>query len=226
MRQGGPALDIGCGRGRVALALAAAGLSVTALDTSYAATSRLSAHLAGLPELAARIEVLRQDVHDTPPVGGGYATAVLGDTSVNMFADGRALTGFLHRVRPLLAPDGVFCCAVVQETALSAYAGRSGVVATDFTDDRGRRQLLFAAVCFEPAGPYFSRTLFLPDGTREGGEPVAHLAAVREPLWTAGALTPHVHEAGFQVTERIAAVARNDGQGRVDTEILVLAPDT
>ncbi|MGW0533329.1 hypothetical protein [Streptomyces sp. NPDC003032] len=41
------------------------GLSVTAVDTSYAATARLNAHLDKHPDLAARIRVTRQDIFDS-----------------------------------------------------------------------------------------------------------------------------------------------------------------
>lgn len=224
-RQGGRVLDIGCGRGRVALALAASGLSVTAVDSSRAATARLAAHLTKHPELAARTSVVCQDFFNTDgSVGEGYLTAALGDTSVNMFAEADALTGLLHRVRSLLAPDGVFCFAVLTEAALTSYLGRNGVLATDFDDDQGRRHLLFAAVRHDPGGPYFSRTLFAPEGIRDDGEPVACLAAVRERLWTRLTLEPHAHAAGFEVVDSVPAVARDDKAGRVDTEILVLAP--
>ncbi|RZU18134.1 hypothetical protein [Streptomyces sp. BK239] len=196
------------------------------MDTSRAATTRLTAHLDGHPELAARVRVVCQDFFDTTrDLGDGYATAVLGDTSINMFADGEALTALLHRVRPLLAPGhGVFCCAVLTEPALTTYARRNGVLATDFTDGQGTQHLLFAAVRHDPAGPYFSRTLFLPDGTRNDGEPVAYLAAVRERLWTRRALEPHAEAAGFKVVSSVPAVARDDKAGRVDMEVLVLAP--
>ncbi|WP_158973372.1 hypothetical protein [Streptomyces griseus] len=82
-----------------------------------------------------------------------------------MLADGPALTGFLHHVRPPLAPDGALCCAVVQETALRAHAGRNGVVATDFTEGYGRRQLLFAPLRFDPAGPRALRNRPIDLGT-------------------------------------------------------------
>ncbi|MFF0300523.1 methyltransferase domain-containing protein [Streptomyces sp. NPDC004562] len=224
-QRGGPVLDIGCGRGRVALALAAAGLPTTAVDSSRAATTALRSHLTRHTELAGLIRLVHSDVLDPATgLGSGFPVATLGDTAVNMFADHRALTGFLTRVRGLLAPHGVFCLPVLTEQALATYARRNGVLATDFTDDHGTRRLLFAAMRHDPDGPYFSRTLFLPDTTRDGrGEPVSYLAAVRERLWTLTSLTPHIREAGFEVTESIPVVPRDDALGRIDAEILVLA---
>ncbi|MFJ1730261.1 class I SAM-dependent methyltransferase [Streptomyces sp. NPDC088254] len=224
LRREGPVLDIGCGRGRVALALAAKGLSVTAVDTSRAAITRLRTHLEQHPQPATRVRVVHGDIlNPRTPTGSGYATAVLGDTAVNMFVDEEALTGFLARVRSLLACDGVFGLPVLSETALSTYARRNGLLATDFVDDGGSRHLLFAAMRYATEGPYFSRTLFTPDTIRDDeGEPVAHLAAVRERLWTHDTLVPHVHAAGLRVTERLKAVPRDDSLGRVDAEILVL----
>ncbi|MGI5429253.1 hypothetical protein [Streptomyces sp. CA-179760] len=116
------------------------------------------------------------------------------------------------------------CLPALTEPALGAYTRRNGVLATDFTDDHGNRHLLFAAMRHDPDGPYFSRTLFLPDTARDGrGEPVSYLAAVRERLWTPASLTPHIREAGLQVTESIPVVPRDDASGRMDAEILVLA---
>ncbi|MFF0598902.1 class I SAM-dependent methyltransferase [Streptomyces antibioticus] len=223
-RRGGPVLDIGCGRGRVALALADAGLATTAVDTSGAATDRLRAHLARHPAAAGRVRVVRGDILDPrTAVGTGFTTAVLGDTAVNMFADPHTLVAFLGRVRTLLAPGGVFCLPVLTEGALAAYARRNGVLATDFLDDDGARHVLFAAMRHEEDGPHFSRTLFLPDVRRDGrGEPVAYLAAVRERLWTSASLAPHLREAGLEVADRVPAPARDDGLGRVDAEVLTL----
>lgn len=77
---------------------------------------------------------------------------MLGDASVNMFASAEAFTDLLHRVRFSLAPDGILCFAVLTEAALTAYAGRNGVLATDFTDGQGRRHLLSAAMRHDPTG--------------------------------------------------------------------------
>ncbi|MEE1757873.1 methyltransferase domain-containing protein [Streptomyces sp. SP18BB07] len=226
-KRGGRALDIGCGRGRVALALAAADLPTTAVDISHAATTRLRTHLTHHPELAQHIRVVHGDVLDPmPELRTGYTTATLGDTAVNMFTDPRTLTAFLTRVRSLLTPDGILCLPVLTEPALAAYTRRNGVLATAFTDDDGTRRLLFAAMRHDPDGPHFSRTLFLPDATRDKDEePVAHLAAVRERLWNRASLTQHLREAGFEIVDSIPVVPRHDALGRVDAEILVLAAE-
>lgn len=64
-RGGGSVLEIGCGTGRVALAVAAAGLDIVGLDVSPEMLAQASAKRAALPpETAARIQLARGDMRD------------------------------------------------------------------------------------------------------------------------------------------------------------------
>ncbi len=71
---GAPVLDVGCGTGRVALALAAAGHTVVGVDNSPAMLARAREHLAQAPDLAERITLVQADVTelgltaDAPPL--------------------------------------------------------------------------------------------------------------------------------------------------------------
>jgi SAM-dependent methyltransferase len=59
---GGPVLDVGCGTGRVAFALAAAGREVIGIDNSEAMLARARARLAQRPDLAGRVRLHAADV--------------------------------------------------------------------------------------------------------------------------------------------------------------------
>ena len=62
---GGPVLEMGCGTGRVALAIARSGVEVVGLEISPAMLERLRAKLAGVaPEVARRIQLVHGDIRE------------------------------------------------------------------------------------------------------------------------------------------------------------------
>jgi SAM-dependent methyltransferase len=63
----GLALDVGAGEGADAIWLADRGWQVTAVDISAVALERAAAHVRSRPDLAVRIQWLRQDVLDWEP---------------------------------------------------------------------------------------------------------------------------------------------------------------
>jgi SAM-dependent methyltransferase len=90
----GPVLDIGCGPGRLVVALPRHGLSALGVDVSPAAVARTRD--AGGP-------VLRRSVFDRLPAEGRWGTALLVDGNIGIGGDPHAL---LTRVRALVAPGG------------------------------------------------------------------------------------------------------------------------
>lgn len=90
----GPTLDVGCGPGRLAEALADAGHAVLGIDIVPEAV-RLTRRR-GVPALI-------RDVHDRIPGEGRWSTALLADGNVGIGGDPVLL---LSRLRELLAPDG------------------------------------------------------------------------------------------------------------------------
>jgi len=63
-RTGSPVLELGCGTGRLLLALAAAGYSVTGVDVSAAMLARAQQKLAARPDLAGRVRLVQADARD------------------------------------------------------------------------------------------------------------------------------------------------------------------
>lgn len=89
-----PVLDIGCGPGRIAAHLAAAGRIALGIDPSPLAVTE--ARQRGAP-------ALQRSVFDPLPGEGRWATALLLDGNVGIGGDPRAL---LRRVCELLRPNG------------------------------------------------------------------------------------------------------------------------
>jgi SAM-dependent methyltransferase len=90
----GPTVDIGCGPGRMAQALAGTGRPVLGIDVVPEAV-RLS--------LGRGVAALLRDVFDAVPGEGRWGTALLADGNIGIGGDPVALLG---RVSQLIAPSG------------------------------------------------------------------------------------------------------------------------
>lgn len=105
----GPALDVGCGPGRLTVALSRRGVPALGIDMS-----------AGAVALARRAgaRVLQRDVHGELPGEEDWARILLADGNLGIGGDPVRL---LRRCRQLLAPDGV---VLAELTAGDERAGR------------------------------------------------------------------------------------------------------
>lgn len=118
----GPTVDIGCGPGRMAQALARTGRPVLGIDVVPEAV-RLS--------LGRGAVALRRDVFERVPGEGRWGTALLADGNIGIGGDPVAL---LDRVRRLIAPTGRIVVEVAahgagirtREVRLESGVGRSG----------------------------------------------------------------------------------------------------
>jgi SAM-dependent methyltransferase len=190
---GGRVLDVGCGRGRLALALASAGHDVTAVDTSEPAIARLRELAAG------RIEVLAGDVTDPALLPARrFGLAALADLSINLFDTDEAVTSLFAAVERVLAPGGRLCLPVL--SSVDQFARLRGMTGVPFTDDAGGQRLMWLVLHYEADGPYFHRSLFLQDDNAVDGSFAGHVTAVRERLWTTETLRPHLAATGLRVT--------------------------
>ncbi|WP_423461924.1 class I SAM-dependent methyltransferase [Promicromonospora sp. MS192] len=91
----GPVLDVGCGPGRFAAALAARGVPALGIDVSRAAVRRARARGA---------VALRRAVEGPVPGEGRWGTVLLADGNIGIGGDPRAL---LRRCRELARPGGL-----------------------------------------------------------------------------------------------------------------------
>ena len=118
----GPTIDIGCGPGRMAEALALTGHAVLGLDVVPEAVRQT--RLRGVP-------ALRRSVFDVLPGEGRWETALLADGNIGIGGDPVAL---LERARELVAPDGRVVVdvapsgtgVVTRHVQLETSHGRSG----------------------------------------------------------------------------------------------------
>ena len=114
-----PVLDLGCGPGRLLIALQAAGVAALGVDVSAAAVD------AGRCRGA---QTLRRDLHDRLPSEGKWGTVVLLDSNLGIGGDIRAM---LVRCGELTARGGTILCEVdpdpdVAETRLVQLNSGSG----------------------------------------------------------------------------------------------------
>ncbi|GAA0568171.1 class I SAM-dependent methyltransferase [Paractinoplanes ferrugineus] len=126
----GPTLDVGCGPGRLAGALAAAGWPVLGIDISDAAVR----HAQRRGALA-----LRRDVFEPVPGAGRWQHLLLADGNIGIGGDPRRL---LRRCRQLLAPGG----RLHAEVAAPGTRGWAGTVTVGRGPGAAESTMRWAAV--------------------------------------------------------------------------------
>lgn len=116
----GPVLDLGCGPGRLVVALAERGIPALGVDASPSAVHQA---------VQRRATALVRSVFDPIPATGRWSTALLFDGNVGIGGDPATLLG---RVAELLAPEG----RAVVETACPGTGLRRFDARVERGDDR------------------------------------------------------------------------------------------
>lgn len=104
----GPVLDVGCGTGRVALALARAGIAVVGLDVDAALLAALRERAADLP-----VETVRADARDFD-LQRRFPVIIAPMQTVQLLGGRDARAGFLRCAKAHLAPGGLFALAIAE----------------------------------------------------------------------------------------------------------------
>jgi SAM-dependent methyltransferase len=117
-RHGGPALDLGCGTGRVALRLAARGREVWAVDSDPRLIAELEERAAGRRlRLTALVGDCREFALDRR-----FDLVIAPMQLVQLLGGAGGRTALLDRVRTHLAEGGLFAAAVIEGVPAAALA--------------------------------------------------------------------------------------------------------
>ena len=108
----GEVLELGCGTGRVALALVRGGLTVTAVDASTGMLQRLRHSHASLPpEVAKRLRIVQMDVRRWA-LRGKFRAVLCPYSLFTYFVEPREYSSVLENVRASVLDGGQFLCDV------------------------------------------------------------------------------------------------------------------
>jgi SAM-dependent methyltransferase len=122
VHQGGLAVDLGCGPGYQAIALAELGfLRVLALDTSAALLAELRGHVGDRPIEPVEADMVR--LSDFVPPAAADCVTCMGDTLTHL-ASRDAVAGLFGAVRTALKPNGIFVLSWRDLTAARTGADR------------------------------------------------------------------------------------------------------
>lgn len=134
-RPGLRVLDLACGSGRIALALARAGATVDGLELSPAMLALARRALAEeAPEVAQRLRFIAGDMADFA-LDRQYDRIVLGATSLCLLLEPAQRAALFRAVRRHLAPHGRFVFNLLHHAGPDGTAGDGGDAApAEFTD--------------------------------------------------------------------------------------------
>lgn len=127
LRQQGPALELGCGTGRILLPLLAAGIDVAGVDRSLPMLRQL---LADARERGLDVPRVAQMDLRALALRGAFATMLAPYSLVTYLTGAADLDAFLHGAKALLAPGGVL--------VLDAFVPRDVAAFDDFRLDYRR----------------------------------------------------------------------------------------
>jgi SAM-dependent methyltransferase len=120
---GGPALEPGCGSGRLLVSLARAGHAVTGVDNSPEMLARAEARLAGEPAgVRNRVRLLTADMKKLSLPGGEPYGLIFFGYNTFMHLDEVGAGATLKRLRPFLRSGGLLVIDVANPMALAAAA--------------------------------------------------------------------------------------------------------
>jgi len=119
------ALVVGCGTGRVLLALARLGCRVTGIDLSAPMLARVERHLDEQPDLRDRVTLVHGDAR-AMPVGGRFKLITVPYNTFMHFLEQADQLAVLRACRRLLADDACWCSICPTRPTPTARRTRTG----------------------------------------------------------------------------------------------------
>ena len=211
-RRGGPVLDLGCGTGRIALALADAGFAVTAVDLD-------PVFLAALAERAEGREVrtVEADVTNLGPLGEErWPLVILPMQTIQLLDGSSARRRMLREVRRHLWPQGLFAASIV--TRFDTFDRASGTPSPEIESYEGDMFISHpTAVRVEAGAVVIERERWIG----RAGAPVADCGVdvVRLAQLSAAQLTTEAAAEGLEAVELITVPETDE---HVANEVVVL----
>jgi len=149
-KSGGPVLEVGVGTGRVAFAVARAGIDVVGVDLSPSMLA-LARSTAEANSLAQRVELVQGDMHQLDLGGRTFPLAILPYRVLAHALTPDALLAVLGRVREHLSPGGrlVFNLPVPRATDLAPSDGLRRDGRFELPD--GRQAVVWRQADYQPA---------------------------------------------------------------------------
>jgi SAM-dependent methyltransferase len=166
-RTGGPILDLGCGAGRFAVPLAAAGYAVTGVDTSPAMLAQAATATAHIPE---HVTLVRDDFRTLHALGDArFGLAFCAQNTFLHLPDGAAQIAALRAVAAHLRPGGVLVLDILHPypELLASYYGVLTHEATFMTAD-GDRVDRFVSALYRAATQTVDATWFYDIAVADG----------------------------------------------------------
>ena len=147
---GGPALELGCGSGRLLVPLARAGVAVVGVDNSPEMLARAAMRLTGEPvEVRAGVRLVEGDVRSLALPGlEPFALAYFGYNTF-LHLDETAAAAALRRLRPLLRPGARLLIDVDHPLALSAAGDDPDFVLEDELRDEALGETIRQFTAYE-----------------------------------------------------------------------------
>ena len=207
-------LEVGCGRGRVTIALAKAGFRVAGVDSSLAAISEFRSRL-DRDCYAGAIEVRHCDFLNDDSITRRFPAVLLSNLTINLFQSDQ-IDALLGRIRAALTADGCLCFGVLTEPGLAKFArydgtARGSVHAQAYKDEQGRERLMWTLTVFNKETATIRQDWFVDLEGSAIWPGRYHVSSLKEKLWTLDELRPSLCRRNLKVEHRIGAAIEGGG---------------
>ena len=225
MPAGGRVLELGCGSGRVTIALARDGHEVVAVDRSRTMLDRLRARIAALPgAVARRIEIVEGDLRRFDVGRARFPLAIAAFNVLEHLYTRGEVAACLAQVAAHLAPGGAFAFDVqLPDLAWLLRDPDKRWARTRFTDPTSHRAMLYSTNHdYDPISQIVLIRLYYEPADGKGPTRIVKLSQRKFFPAELEALLAH---AGFRVAERYGDFGWQPLDASAESQVIVAVPD-